>query len=128
MKARANVLVVSRDEMLLQSRVLLLGAYFQVEGAGRVPEAELAMTKGSFDLVILCYSLSDGEYERMMSLCMRQKPVPRIIALNSNTSNHRRGDAEGLSMLENGPYELLRRASEVVGVPLKTAARTSQSS
>ena len=65
----AHVLVVSRDQMLLQTRALILGAYFQVESAGRVSEAEAAMAKSPFDLIVLCYSLSDGEYQKLIELC-----------------------------------------------------------
>ena len=36
----AHILVISRDQMLLQTRTLILGAYFQAEPAGRLSEAE----------------------------------------------------------------------------------------
>ena len=35
-----QVLLVSRDAMLLQTRQLILGAFFRAKGAGRVREAE----------------------------------------------------------------------------------------
>ena len=74
MNKGAHVLLVSRDQMLLQTRALILGAYFQVQSAGRVTEAEAAMAKTAFDLVVLCYSLSDGEYSRLAELCGGRTP------------------------------------------------------
>ena len=56
-----QVLVASRDPMLLQTRQLILGAFFEVHGAGRVREAEALMARFSFDLIILCSTLGDSD-------------------------------------------------------------------
>jgi DNA-binding response OmpR family regulator len=121
----AHVLIVSRDQMLLQTRSLLLGAYFQVEPAGRVPEAELAFSRAAFDLVVLCYSLSDDEYLKMIELCKLQEPQPKILILNPASGAHHRRGVDGEYSVESGPYELMRKAAEVLGVPLKTMGRAS---
>jgi len=123
-----HVLIVSRDQMLLQSRALILGAYFQVEAAGRVPEAESAMAKTSFDLVVLCYSLPDNEYLKMIDLCRRQVPQPRILVSNDAAGAYRRVRGDGESTFDGGPYELLKKSAELIGFPLKPNGRAAQRS
>lgn len=124
MNKGAHVLLVSRDQMLLQTRALILGAYFQVQSAGRVTEAEAAMAKTAFDLVVLCYSLSDGEYSRLAELCGGRTPALRILTLRATANgNPRPGDGE--YTVENGPYGLLKTTAEMIGFPLKSTSRTS---
>ncbi|HEY6845021.1 MAG TPA: hypothetical protein VI320_02280 [Terracidiphilus sp.] len=123
-----HVLIVSRDQMLLQSRALILGTYFQVEAAGRVPEAELAMARISFDLVVLCYSLSDNEYLRMIDMCGRQDPQPKILLSNAAAGGYRRVGGDGAYTVDGGPYELLKKSAEVTGFPLKPIGRAAQHS
>jgi DNA-binding response OmpR family regulator len=123
-----HVLIVSRDQLLLQSRALILGTYFQVEAAGRVPEAELAMARISFDLVVLCYSLSDNEYLRMIDMCGRQDPQPKILLSNAAAGGYRRVGGDGAYTVDGGPYELLKKTAEVTGFPLKPIGRAAQHS
>lgn len=123
-----HVLIVSRDQMLLQTRTLILGAYFQVEAAGRVPEAEAAMAKICFDLVILCYSLSDDEYRKMLDLCARQSPYPRVLTLHAAANGYPRPNADGEYAMEHGPYELLKKTAQMVGFPLRPMGRAAQAS
>jgi hypothetical protein len=54
MNQGARVLVISRDPMRLQTRELILGAFFQVNGAGRIQEAEELIATYAFDLIVLC--------------------------------------------------------------------------
>jgi hypothetical protein len=122
----AHVLVVSRDQMLLQTRALILGAYFQVESAGRVSEAEAAMAKSPFDLIVLCYSLSDGEYQKLIELCRSQTSRPKILALHAPNNGRPRPGSDGEYAIEQGPYELLKKAAEVLEYPLKPVGRASR--
>jgi DNA-binding response OmpR family regulator len=105
MNTGAHVLVVSRDQMLLQTRKLILGAFFEVDAAGRVPEAEAVMAERAFDLIVLCYSLTDGEYAKMVALADRQDPKPKILTLKSAADHYiSRDDTDQVVMTENGPY------------------------
>jgi ActR/RegA family two-component response regulator len=122
----AHVLVVSRDQMLLQTRALMLGTYFQVEAAGRVPEAEEAMRKRAFDLVVLCYSLSDDEYRKMLDLCLSQDSPPKVLTLHGANNGRPRDGGDGEYAVERGPYELLKKTAEMVGFPLKPMGRQAQ--
>ncbi len=76
-----QVLVVSRDPMLLQTRQLILGAFFQVHGAGRVGEAEALMARFSFDLIILCSTLGDSDCRAVMDLVADRKQHPKILVV-----------------------------------------------
>jgi hypothetical protein len=126
MNSGAHVLIVSRDQMLLQTRALILGAYFQVESAGRFIEAEVAMSKIAFELVVLCHSIPDDEYRKMIELCERQSPRPRILTLNAATNGHHRS-GDGDFAFEGGPYELLKKTADIVGFTLKPAGRAAHS-
>ena len=122
----AHVLVVSRDQMLLQTRALMLGTYFQVQAAGRVPEAEEAMRKQAFDLVVICYSLSDDEYRKLLDLCRGQDAPPKILSLYAGNNGRHRAGGDGEYAVERGPYELLKKTAEMVGFALKPMGRQTQ--
>jgi hypothetical protein len=122
----AHILVVSRDQMLLQTRALILGTYFQVEAAGRVPEAEAAMGKQAFDLVVLCYSLSDDEYRKLVELCLSQDPPPKVLTLHAAADARPRNGGGGECAVEQGPYQLLKTTAELVGFSLKPMGRQAQ--
>jgi DNA-binding NtrC family response regulator len=126
MATNARVLVVSRDQMLLQTRKLILGAFFEVEAAGRVPEAESMMAGRTFDLIVLCYSLADDEYEKMVALAKRQNPRPRILTLSSSADHDSRVIADQGFMVENGPYALLKKSSEMLGFRVKGTGRLAE--
>jgi hypothetical protein len=123
MNSDAHVLVVSRDQMLLQTRKLILGAFFEVDAAGRVPEAEVLMAKTDIDLIVLCYSLSDDEYSKMIDLANRQDPPPKILTLCSPSYGHSRAGCDQEFIVENGPYALLKKIAEMVGLPIKGSTR-----
>jgi len=117
-----QVLVVSRDEMLLQSRQLILGAFFQVYGAGRIREVEDLMARRRFDLIILCYTLSKSECQQVMDMAAGQKRRPRILVLSPAGSRPPEPDSSLAMMTEAGPYYLLKKTAEMLGVDIKAKA------
>lgn len=123
MQPAVHVLVVSRDPMLLQTRKLILGTYFQVEAAGRLTEAERIIAKNSFDLVVLCYSLTRDECQRIVSLVNRQALRPKILLLSvlGALPLDIRADQEMRS--EDGPYALLKKSAEMLAFELKIRGR-----
>jgi DNA-binding NtrC family response regulator len=127
MNKGAHVLVVSRDQMLLQTRKLILGTYFQVEGAGRIAEAEAALEKRAFDLIVLCYSLSDDEYSKLLKLTEGLRPRPRILTLSATVNGGPRAGGDGEYVVDRGPFELLKKTAEMVGFTLKPMRRATQS-
>ncbi|MGA2049085.1 MAG: hypothetical protein ABSG96_15410 [Terracidiphilus sp.] len=121
----AQVLVVSRDQMLLQTRTPILGAFFQVEAAGRVEEVEAAMARCDFELIVLCYSLSDDECRKIVDLAQRQNHYPRILTLIP-AGNQRRDGGDDEYSVDKGPYELLKKAGELLGQSIKPLGRASR--
>jgi DNA-binding response OmpR family regulator len=121
----AHVLVVSRDETLLQTRQLILGAFFQVNGAGRVQEAESLITKRAFDLIVLCYSLSPSDCARVLDLIREQNPRPKILTLRAAGTPAPSQESDAELMIEAGPYGLLKKSAEILGVDLKAKPQPS---
>lgn len=116
-----NVLLVSRDQMLLHTRQLILGAFFEVQGAGRIRDAEALISTHSFDLIILCYTLSAPECNQVMELVAATKTRPRILILNPAGSPPEEPLLNQAVMLtEAGPYFLLKKTAEMLGVDIKS--------
>lgn len=67
--------------MLLQTRRLILGTYFEVEGAGRMSEAGAILSKHEFDLIVLCDTLSDLERKQIAEMVSDQNPQPKLLSL-----------------------------------------------
>lgn len=125
MQPAAHVLIVSRDPMLLQTRKLILGTYFQVEAAGRLSEAEAIIAKNYLDLVVLCYSLSPDECQRIVSLVSRQKPRPKILALSVLGALPFNVTPDQQMRSEDGPYALLKKSAEMLAFELKIRGRVA---
>jgi len=114
-----QVLLVSRDAMLLQTRQLILGAFFRTKTAGRVRDAEELISTYTFDLVILCYTLTEMECQRVIDFAAEQKRQPRILILTPAgypPPDSARVDAV---MTEAGPYYLLKKSAELLGVDIR---------
>jgi hypothetical protein len=116
---KPEMLCVGRDPLLNGTRRLVLEKYFEVHLAQRVPEACLLLKAKPFDLVLLCYSLTDEECQVAIA-CIEGLPArPKILAL---AQGHQRlllqgGDEE---FAPSGPAELLAKPSAMVKLPPKT--------
>jgi len=116
------VLVVSRDATLLQTRQLILGAFFRVQGAGRAREAEEMISTHRFDLIILCYTLAEQDSRSIIELAAEQKPRPRVLLLTP-TGIQSTGPAPGHAVMsEAGPFYLLKKTAELLGVDIRAKA------
>jgi len=118
-----RVLLISRDQMLLQTRQLVLGAFFEVDRAGRIREAETLLAGRRFDLVVLCYSLAGDERERVLALIKSQEPQPKILVLSAAGDSITPPSSDYDWMVEAGPYYLLKGSAELLGVDLKVKGR-----
>ena len=63
----AEVLVFSRDQLLLETRRLILEAFFQARGADSIEDAEALLAMHRFDLIILCSTLSEQECDACLN-------------------------------------------------------------
>lgn len=125
MNVGPHVLVVSRDPMLLQTRQLILGTFFRVEGAGRMQEVQALMAKRKFDLIVLCHSLTDGECQRVNDLVSLQTNRPQILMLRATGMDLVRPGGDQELGAESGPYGLLKKAAEMLNVDLKAKPPTA---
>ena len=125
MNSKPNVLVVSRDEMLLRTRTMILGAFFDVQGAGRPSEARALIQGTMFDLVVLCHSLTNEECVDLVQLTHDQNPRPKILAMNGSDRSPKPWADKQLGV-DAGPYGLVKKCAEMLGYVLKSKARAAQ--
>jgi DNA-binding NtrC family response regulator len=124
MNSSARVLVVSRDEMILRTRVMILGAFFEVHGAGRTSEAVPLIEQHVFDLLVLCHSLTNAECEQLVTLAQGENPKTQVLAMSP------RGDAskpwaDKQLGVDAGPYGLLKKCAAMLGLVLKSKAKAA---
>ena len=124
MNSHARVLVVSRDEMLLRTREMILGAFFHVEGAGRFTEARALLDRQRFDLIVLCHSLTSSECEQLAGLAHEHIPCPQILAMSASSRTSVKPWADKQLGVDAGPYGLVKKCAEMLGYVLKSKART----
>jgi hypothetical protein len=118
-----QVLLVSRDQMLLHTRQLILGTFFEVRCAGRIREAEVLISVRAFDLIILCYTLSSSECRQVLEMVADLERRPKILILNPAGSPPEEPLLDQAVMLtESGPYFLLKKTAEMLGVDIKSKA------
>jgi DNA-binding response OmpR family regulator len=125
MNSHARVLVVSRDEMLLRTRTMILGAFFVVQGAGRFLEATAALKSGKFDLIVMCHSLSGDECEALAVLALQHSPRPLILAMSASSSAEVKPWADKQLGVDAGPYALVKKCAEMLGYVLKSKAKAA---
>ena len=119
-----RVLIVSRDEMLLRTREMIFGAYFQVSAVGRVTEAVAKLTSNYFDLVVLCHSLRESECERIADLAHKHAHPARILALKPITDfGDERPWADDEVGVDAGPYGLLLKAAQMLDFRIMSRAK-----
>jgi len=123
MKSEAQVLLVGKDEKLLQTRKLILGTYFQVDVAGRVSHAAQIMGDHKFDLIVLCSSLSEEECTRVAELARIQNPRPKTLTLSASGRPGCGHDAGDEHVEEIGPLALARKAATMLGLEMKPNGR-----
>lgn len=125
MNSHARVLVVSRDEMLLRTREMILGAFFAVRGAGRLSEARALLMIDRFDLVVICHSLTSDECERLAIIAREQVPRPLILAMSASSRGSIKPWADKQLGVDAGPYGLVKKCAEMLGFVLKSKARAA---
>lgn len=123
MHTHSQILVVSRDRMLLQTRQLILGTYFEVETAGRISEAGTILSKSDFDLIVLCDTLSDPERRQIADMVRDQRPKPTLLSLlGPGTRDHEPCIGRKIACA-GGPLQLLKECADALGYDLRTSGK-----
>jgi hypothetical protein len=123
MRSDALVLLVGKDEALLQTRKLILGSYFQVDVAGRVSHAAQLISERSFDLIVLCSTLSGDECERAQEHAAAQSPRPKILKLFGKGREILSHGTDNELNDEVGPMVLARKIAAMLGLDIKANGR-----
>jgi hypothetical protein len=118
------ILLVSRDVLVLQTRKLMLGAYFEVCAAGRVREATALLGARKFDLIVLCYTLTDDDCEKIVNAAQLHSPGAKILTLTvtGHAGSQRPADSYFLPAQE-GPFILMKKAAELLGFEFRSKGR-----
>ncbi|HEY0308529.1 MAG TPA: hypothetical protein VGB94_10240 [Acidobacteriaceae bacterium] len=111
----ASILCISRDPLLLQTRKWILEAYFQVDSAGRLSEASSLLDKRGYDLILLCYSLSEDECRQISDLVRARSPGSRILAIQAGSNTYAEAYSDQQMYVGDGPYALLKKAGSMLG-------------
>jgi hypothetical protein len=98
---------------------LILGTFFQVEAAGRIQEAAARIASRDFELIVLCFTLSDDECRQVADMVKHQDPRPIMLMLHTVGDGPHRAEAGQHFVLEGGPFALLKKVAELLGVDLK---------
>jgi DNA-binding NtrC family response regulator len=119
-----RVLLVSRDLVVLQTRKLMLGAYFDVNAAGRALEARTLLAEQSFDLVVLCYTLSQDECREIVELTRQHCPQAKVLVLTAAGYAAKQVDVHRYFLAaEDGPFTLVKKSAELLGFEFKSKGR-----
>jgi CheY-like chemotaxis protein len=117
-----KILVVSQDLMALQTRKLMLGAYFDVTAAGRASEAKSVLTSHEFDLIVLCYTISELDCRHIIDASHAARPCVKILLLTASGYAEKHLAHPKLSS-EEGPFVLVRKAAEMLGYEFVSKGR-----
>ena len=122
-----RILLVSRDLVVLQTRKLMLGAYFDVNAAGRVVEAETLLGEHNFDLIVLCYTLSQDDCNRIMESAQHRRSEAKILVLTAAGYASRQVDIHRYFLAaEDGPFTLVKKSAELLGFEFRSKGRMVQ--
>lgn len=123
MDGHSQILVVSRDRTLLQTRKLILGTYFEVESAGRMSEAGSILSKQDFDLIVLCDTLSNEERKQIAEMVQNQHPKPTLLSLLGPGNKGDKPVVGRELACIGGPLQLLKECANVLGFDLRSNSK-----
>lgn len=118
-----RILLVSRDLVVLQTRKLMLGAYFDVSAAGRVLEARALLSRQPFDLIVLCYTLTEDDCRSILDAAQMHSQEAKILTLTVvGCARNQISDSSCLPA-EEGPFTLVKKAAALLGFEFRSKGR-----
>jgi len=124
MDGQKRILLVSRDPMVLQTRKLMLGAYFEVSAACRVLEAKKLLAEQRFDLIVFCYTLTDDDCGAILNAARLHSRDAKVLTLTVTgyAAGHTRINSYFLAA-EEGPFILVKKSAELLGFEFRSKGR-----
>ena len=124
MSGAKRILLVSRDVMVLQTRKLMLGAYFEVHVAGRVIEAKKLLGERRFDLIVLCYTLTEDDCEKIIDSARDCCPQAKFLVLTGMGFAAKQVSIRPHYLsADEGPFFLVKKAAELLGYEFRSKGR-----
>jgi CheY-like chemotaxis protein len=122
MAEKPELLCLGHDPILNRTRRLVFEKCFVVTLAHSVPEAISLLSRQRFDLVLLCYSLTDEECREAVERIHDLSAPSKILALAEARERLLLG-AQDEEFLSGGPAELLQKAVAMAGIPRSEAEK-----
>ena len=114
--AKYSVLSLSHDPTLLMTRMLLLQrAGCEVAGANSLQEFRACILRQSFDLILICQSMSSEECEAASSFAREFAPSARLLVLFTRIGKCIPEQADVLLDAHAGPRVLVETAQRMLG-------------
>lgn len=123
MSAQRRILLVSRDVRVLQVRKLMLGAYFDVYPAVRVEESRILLKTYPFHLMVLCYSLSEDDCNKIRSFATGRNAGLGILMVSAQGKCAATLEGARQVAVEDGPLALLKSSANLLGFEFQTKGR-----
>jgi hypothetical protein len=115
MNARAKVLIVGHDPLLLKTRRQLLQMLGETESTDNPAEAATAIKAYALALVVFCHTLTADECRQLSDLARSRARPPKILGLCSPTTiGERVGVVDCLLSLGYGPAKLMETAAAML--------------
>jgi hypothetical protein len=112
--AKDQILCVGTDPLLLKTREWILSRRFAVTLAtGPVALGEVPLDL-QVDLVILCYTMSDEQYDEALAIVSRRWPKANILTLRSPAPSGTQASDDHAFDPFRGPEALLATISELL--------------
>jgi hypothetical protein len=95
-----------------------------VYAAGRAREATALLGARKFDLIVLCYTLTDDDCEKIVNAAQLHSPGAKILALTvtGHAGSQRPADSYFLPAQE-GPFILMKKAALLLGFEFRSKGR-----
>jgi CheY-like chemotaxis protein len=116
MIGKPELLCVGHDPILNRTRRLILERCFEVKVAHGLTEAVALLSGQRFDLVLLCYTLTDEECRAAVEFIHSLSSPMKILALAHARDGLLLG-TEDEEFVSGGPAELLNKAAAMAGIP-----------
>ena len=126
MKSKIRVLIVSRDDMLLRIREMMIGAYFHTIGVGRPVDAKAQLHVVHFNLVIICHSLRSEEGQVIAELAHGQTPPAKVLALRPRSEGgEEKLWADDLIGVDAGTFGLLLKCAKMLEYKIRSRSKAA---
>lgn len=111
---KSRVLCFGRDLQLLRTRLQVLARAYDAVEVSSIEELETLPTEPTFQLVLLCHTLSSVESQASAAIIQQRWPHAKIMALTSGVSGAPYEQADAIVLSAQGPVVLLQAIDRLI--------------